>query len=354
MVKLHIQSRRWTLVFAVFSVVFSSVIMLINYAIDPVWATGGNKVGEVNFAFNERRSKFFLFESTWISQQREPKVLILGSSKSIPLNHELIAEGNCFNFAFGAGIIEEYLELGRYLQKREITPQVFIVELSRFNFEPQPLARSKFPDFVAAGEPPSGLFWEYLNWDNLGYSIRTLTRRGYLPRPYNERFVVQPYPSTPPYKPSKYRLRGPRIELKRILLFKELKSIFPDSRFIGYVPPLSSWRVVRAYRSQKEMYFKPLIELEHDFGPIIDYSIPSELTSQLANTHDGIHYQIQLMDIVAQELSRLTESETSRPDTKRLFGVVVDSGGDNYQKIFKESVDRFQDSTRYGLEKFED
>lgn len=341
---------RWLIRFLFLSIGFAVTIAGINYLIDPVWATGGNKLGDVNYAFNERVSKLYLFESEWMDKSRQPEVLILGSSKSTLLDQNLINGGNCFNFSFSGGRVEEFIELSEYLKRRGVCPKVVMVELSRFNFEEFPYAGSQFPDFVSNSDAPPLVIWQYLNTGNLEFSIKTLLGLRNFPRHYNSDFVVEVDSNAPRYHPATFRLEPPAMDASRAELFRELRLQFPESRFVGYVPPLSAWRVTSAMRSEGDMFFSPLLSVREQFSVVVDYTVPSDWSEAIENTYDGIHYFPVIMDQVAQRLDYICRTEHDLDPERLAPGLIVEIEGGDYVETFERRVLEFQRKTGYGLD----
>ena len=302
----------WKTYFTILTFILLSVL-LFNWAIDPLWYGKGNRLTGKNFAFNERVAKTNLF----FQDKEQYDCLIFGSSRVTLLKASLIRDNHCFNFAFSGGNIREFLAYAKYLKQKGVYPKKIYVGVDSFQVQQKTLPKD-LPDFITKGANTEPIYTAYLSLDILRFSISTIFGDSPWPRYYDENFNVELVNNVPVFKP---KLVTPKTQgtyyTFRVLLYKELKSVFPKARFIGYVPPVSAWRVVNElyFPGVLDDYLQSIYELSNVFDELYDFSIPSDVTTQTKNTYDGSHYYPQ----VNVEIAKVIQGQKSD------FGIRINS-----------------------------
>ncbi len=300
---------------------------LINWLIDPLWYGGGNRITGQNFSFNERISKTNLFLHT------KPKTydcLILGSSRVTLVKASSFKKNHCFNYSFSAGRIEEFVAYAKYAKEKGLNPKVVYVGVDAFNFD------KSTPKFTGVGEiEPQPIYRAYFSLDVLLYSTRTLLGMSPDPRYYNEKFDSEVVANPPVYKPQLLKdNKHSSCDTSKIGFYKELRQVFPQAKFIGYVPPISAWNVVNESYSRGVMdcQLQAFYEVSKFFDTMYDLSIPSSVTTQVYNTYDGSHYYPE----VQNEVTKILEGQPLD------FGVRMnDYTFDKYNELYNSRIKNF-------------
>lgn len=288
------------LVFTV-TLAFTGGVLAVNAAVDPLWYWRGNIVTGENYAFNERFAKLNRFLRT--SDRYD--CLILGSSRVTLLDQTRITDYTCANLSFSAGVIPEFVATARYVKAQGFSPKLVIVGADAFNFWRR--MRSKLPAFVKRGEPPPGWTRTYLAANAFNFSRRTLSGDSPFARSYDENFVGKINEDAPTYTPparDKMAARAWKFEASRRKMFFELREVFPEARYVGYVPPISAWRTVEELylTDYLDLYLRTMTTIAERFDAMYDFSAPSEFTMRPENTYDGGHYSAVVNTAVADVL----------------------------------------------------
>jgi hypothetical protein len=299
--------------------------------VDPLWYFSGNVLTGINYPFNERLAKLIRFSKS----QDSYNCIIFGSSRVTVLNEHDIAKYSCFNFAFSSGQIAEFVELGRYLKFFGFTPDLMIVGVDAFNFyRPQDISR--LPDFVVDRKPPPAIIWTYLSIDAIDFAIRTLRKDAPMRRFYLRDLTGAIRPDLPHAQRPNCLAIEPKVGPFRQTeanLYSKLKKIWPDARFVGYVPPLSTWDIAAIDADGTlDSYLSAIYSTARIFDLLIDFSVPSEITADPRNTVDGDHFYRPTNKAIAERLSGVNNG----------FGLEVSAMGlSEYRKQFFEAFERF-------------
>lgn len=294
----------------------AAMVLTLNILVDPLWYAGGNRLGEHNFAFNERLSKVNLF----LKAPERYDCLIFGSSRTTLLNETLIEHHTCFNFAFSRGAVGEFVAFARYLEELGVRPSLVIVGVDGFNlYDWEPTFT--VPDFVREQKAPPSMLVSYLSLDSLVFSLRTLAGRSVLSRYYRPDFTADILDSAPVYTPTRPLSllpisERPPYSTRNLPYFRTLRDLFPEARVIGYVPPISAWEVEKIYRTNNlDVYLAALPEIAKTIHPLYDFSIPSEVTVETSQTYDGSHFSPRVNRDVAATLNDGDPRFSVRVDT---------------------------------------
>lgn len=260
-----------------------------NVVVDPLWYFKGNQLGQVNYAFNERLTKINRLEPNLAQYD----CVIFGDSRITLLPEQKIEGHRCFNLAFSAGKGEEFLAYAQYLQAKGFAPKLVIVGLSISEYRAH-VGGPNIPEFISAKSNPPGALPQYLSIDTLDYSWRTLFGKSPIDRVYDRDFHCHVAAGATQYDPAipiRDLKSGPFTGLERIVLMRQLRATFPEAQFVGYTPPISAWAVA-AYRDMGWLddYTHAIHAVSAVFDAYYDFSAPSDMTVEPANTYDGTHY----------------------------------------------------------------
>lgn len=273
----------------------------LNALVDPLWYFGGNRLGTVNFAFNERISK----ANRIAGHERDYDCVIFGDSRVTLLPERKIDGYRCYNFAFSSGTVPEFVDCAKWLRGRGFAPRLIVVGLSAGDFRKTMPPRNT-PDFVREGRDPPSPFVAYLSLDVLAMSLRTLAGRSPLDRLYDPEFrcrVAYADRRYDPRVPIRDLRSGPFDERAPLALYRKLGEIFPEARYVGYASPLSAWAIDEYRRiGWLESYTRALHDAAALFDRFSDYSVPSPMTVDPAQTYDGTHYSEKANAAIAADL----------------------------------------------------
>ncbi len=323
--------RRYLLVLAATVLTAGVAVFALNAAIDPLWYVRGNVITGDNFAFNERFAKLNLF----LRSANRHDCLIFGSSRTTLLNQNRIKGFTCANLAFSSGVVSEFVATARYLKAQGVSPKLVIVGVDAFNFwrDMTPV----LPDFVVKREMPPPLIPTYLSASTLRFSLRTLAGDSPFIRYYDKNFVGRigsDAPSYDPPEPTELTAKPWKFKSARKGRYFELRQIFPEARYIGYVPPVSAWQVVEELylTGHLDEYLQTLESIAEQFDALYDFSIPSEVTMLPENTYDGDHYGAAVNANIANVLQGNSMD----------FGIEVrKSSHADYARAYNDAVTRF-------------
>lgn len=271
-----------------------------NALVDPLWYFGGNQLKPVNFAFNERLSKVNLIDG----HEAEYDCIIFGDSRATLLPEQKIQGHHCFNFAFSAGAVDEFLAYALWLKARGFDPHLVIVGVSAGDFRKRNPPHN-IPDFILEGREPTSPFIKYLSTDVVGMSWRTLFGSSPIDRYYNASFQCQIAVTShyDPKKPIRDVHAGPFDERRPLAQYQALRDVFPEAEFVGYAPPISAYAILD-YKNINWLasYTGALVSAAGVFDHFWDASIPSPITIDPANTYDGTHYSSTVNAHIAEGL----------------------------------------------------
>jgi hypothetical protein len=305
----------------------------INWLIDPLWYSHGNILTGRNFAFNERITKANVFLRT--KDQANYNCLILGSSRVIALRASEFKESRCFNYALKGAEIPDFVSYANSLKEKGIEPKVVYIGVDGMNFVEKERTEQEPLDIenIATKSPLQA----YLSSDVLLFSAMTLL--GLSPDPgnyYDQNFEAVDFENPPIYKPEFYKpLAAQKCDLADVETFANLRQVFPQAKFVGYVPPISSWSMINdTYgRNLMDCYLLAFHQLGQSYDVMYDFSAPSTITKNLNNTFDGSHFSVTVNNKIAAVLQGKPYED---------FGIRVDQYSfDEYRKIYRQKLRGF-------------
>lgn len=276
-------------------------IGLLNYLVDPLWYHTGNRLTEINPPWNERVAKTNLY----FQQPQQYDCLIFGTSRATLLHTEAFKRHQCFNYSFSGGKIEEIISYADYLKQKGANPAIVYVEV-----EPFKLNETSDDSYLTAKDiQPTPLYQSYFfSMNTLVLSLKTVFGLYNYSRLYNQNFQITLSEDTPEYKPELLQPEASsdrdKCQLERVKSYQALQQKFPQAQFVGFVAPISAWRVFNT------MYAEGLLNCQltgtHQiaslFNHFYDFAIPSPVTTRTDNTYDGNHYYPQVFQQIAQVL----------------------------------------------------
>ena len=302
--------------------------LFVNALVDPLWYFKGNRFSHRNFPFDERGSKTQLFLKT---KDQNYDCILFGSSRVTLLRESLFEENNCFNYAFSAGSASEFLQYANYISDQGVTPNKVYIGIDGSNFKPG-LTQT---DQSVTTLP---VYRAYLSFDVLLFSLRILSGRYEGPRYYNSErnFESGVVTTLPDYQP-KFRVRRSSVacDPSRIDIYRQIQQEFPEAEVVGFVPPISAWHLVNNlyhYGDLMDCYFSVVHQLAQEFETVYDFSIPSDITQNPANSYNGGHYYPDTQEKVAYIIQGRSEE----------FGVDVSQYSETeYRRLYLSSVEQF-------------
>jgi hypothetical protein len=305
----------------------------INWLIDPLWYSHGNILTGRNFAFNERITKANVFLRT--KDQANYNCLILGSSRVIALRASEFKESRCFNYALKGAEIPDFVSYANSLKEKGIEPKVVYIGVDGMNFVEKERTEQEPLDIenIATKSPLQA----YLSSDVLLFSAMTLL--GLSPDPgnyYDQNFEAVDFENPPIYKPEFYKpLADQKCDLADVETFANLRQVFPQAKFVGYVPPISAWSMINdTYgRNLMDCYLLAFHQLGQSYDVMYDFSAPSTITKNPNNTFDGSHFSVTVNNKIAAVVQGKPYED---------FGIRVDQYSfDEYRKIYRQKLRGF-------------
>ena len=289
--------RFYTLVLAG---LLSSALMFVyavNVLVDPLWHFSGSKIINTSFRFDERNMKVNYFNDN----PENYNCMIFGASRTVLLDESLLEEHNCFNMAFVLGHVREFVMVAECVKQRGFTPDRVIVGVDEVSFEDRAYTDGEnLPAYVLTHERPKWSIEDYLGKTAFSFSIDTIRRTApkfIIYRRRDDRTfkgTLQWHGKT--YDPDQHEVLTQRFfqpfDREMFHEFVKLREVFPDTEFVGYVPPVSDWRSARMeLTGNLESYIDLRYRLSALFdGGFWDFSVPNETTADKSLTQDGAHY----------------------------------------------------------------
>ena len=300
--------KRYVVLVVILCLLFASATLVINLLVDPLWFWKGNQLTGVNFSFNERQAKL----NHLLAHKKDFDCIIFGSSRATLFQADSVPGYRCFNIGFSGGRVKEYLAFAEYLASAGINPRLVIVGVDGYNFQllDEP---TSVPDYVNTKSKPPGLFSSYLTISALWFSLRTLLDESPLPRYYTSRFECAIRDDAPDFQPH-FPLEAEGLKRKGVqdqnqkkydpkiaAYFGNMRDIFPEARFVAYVPPVSAWHIAKDEKDGiLNGYLESIYATSQYFEVFWDFSIPSQVTWSTDKTYDGSHYDVETNRLIAQ------------------------------------------------------
>jgi hypothetical protein len=132
--------------------------------------------------------------------------------------------------------------------------------------------------------------------------------------------------------------------------YARLRAQFPGARLVGYVPPVSAYYVANLHvAGTLRSYLDAMQAVSRLFDEFYDFSVPSGVTRDPANTYDGSHYYPAINARIAEVLNRGPEA-LDRHDPNALALPVHVLSADAYVALFEARVQQFLSGTSVAIE----
>jgi hypothetical protein len=293
-------------------ILICSTAFAVNLFVDPLWFWKGNQVSGVNLRFNEREAKL----NHVLAHPTRYDCLIFGSSRATIFQPDSLPGYRCFNLAFSSGQVSEFIAIGRYISGMGIAPRLVVVGIDGFGFYDEGRDPVEIPAFVLANTRPPGILTRYFSADTLWFSLLTISDAARHYRVYDSEFRAVIRANAPPFRPNVtlqaeglQRANDAARQRRRFnpahaALYGEFRKVFPQARFLAYVPPISAWHIERFSRhGVLDGYVAALHACAQYFEAFWDFSVPSARTWDVANTYDGSHYSVAVNREIARVLT---------------------------------------------------
>jgi hypothetical protein len=132
--------------------------------------------------------------------------------------------------------------------------------------------------------------------------------------------------------------------------YARLREQFPRARLLGYVPPVSAYYIANLQvAGTLGGYLDVMSALGGVFDEFYDFSVPSSITSDPANTYDGSHYYPAINARVAEVLNRGARATGGSAPTQELALAVHALSPQAYRGAFEQRVSGFLRGTRLAV-----
>lgn len=295
-------------------------VLALNCAVDPLWHFNGNVVTGKNIAFNERESKLRRAQS----QVAATDCVIYGSSRATLLDAGFFHQHRCYNMAVSGGTAAEFPYYADALSRMGGKPEFVVIgadDLSFFGV----LSADNVPAWVREKRRAPRWYQDYLSIDALEFSIRALSGKSPIPRYYRPDFSIAIEEGRRVYRPDAADLmldtKQPVTEVdgsqarepgEFLPAYQQLVAMTQADRVVIYVPPISLWAISDMVRKgELADYLEAIYQLTTLGWPVLDFSVPSAVTSDPSRTYDGSHYNLDVNRQIAAAVE--TDSPTCGP-----------------------------------------
>ncbi len=293
--------------FAAYLTIMVATIMLVcafvfgvNWLVDPLWYHGGNRLTGENFRFDERAQKI----NALLPEKGAYDCIIFGSSRTVVLPASAIPGHRCFNLAFSAGTMEEFVPYAAYLKSIGMDPKIIIIGVDDFQFYKGD-AEMTVPSFITQKKPPRSVWLSYLTLDAFGMSLHALMGAS------GDEWMIGRNLEVSRLQLNKYDpqtdksglIPAQSYNVGRSADYAKIRALFPTAQMVGYVPPLSAWRIANMRKAGAlDAYLDIIRQAAQHFDRFNDFGVPSEITADPANSYDGSHYSPAINHAIAAVL----------------------------------------------------
>ena len=176
--KTSFSAKKWIKKVFIITFIFSFVIIVVNYIIDPYNVTGYNILNiKYKFARDDRSEKLAHFKVL-------PKFdnILIGSSRVYSINPRVVSKilgGTTYNFGVGTATVEDHLGILKYLIKEHKVPKNIIIGVDFYTFNPEVppngyFIKNKELNFLSYGDYHEDILAKLFSIDAFRASIRTI------------------------------------------------------------------------------------------------------------------------------------------------------------------------------------
>ena len=317
---------------------------IFNSLIDSLWHFKGNQLTQQNFPFDDRLSKTNLLLKTY--KTANYNCIVLGSSRSILMRPDYLRRDGdrCFNYSVHGGRAEEYIVYAQFIRSLGIIPERVYVAIDGFNFKSKIRSRGrKTQDNIIKNRQiifPEPVHRTYLSWDIFRFNYRNIIEKRERSRQfYDTTFQGRIRKSLPDYKPEfKDDWKSLTCNIQKYQYYASLNIIFREATIIGYVPPISSWKMFNDFytRNMVNCVLQNIGNIAKAYDHVYDFSMPSPITNNPIHTYDGSHFDLPTQRDIADVLLDQPK-QRENPFGYRVEGQRIDT----YQKEFHGQMEKF-------------
>jgi len=299
--------KAFFLEFLIAVTLLSAAIIAFNIYIDPLWYFGGNRFSGINYSFNGRESKLNLY----LKSPGHYDCIVFGASAETLLDASLIKNHACFNFSFNAGNVLDFIDYAKYIKSLGAKPSLIVVGVDFYDFREKKL-KSEAPDAVKNFTSPPSPLKLYFSWDALFLSYRTVRGDAPMPHNFDSNFkgIVLYDKIQPNWRETVdkgytifYNTSSP-VTADNLKYYEELRQIFPQATYIGYVPHVSAKVMAKIkFAGQLDPLLDVIYRVSKLFDRFYDFSVPSKTTIDSPDTYDGYHFTPDITRQVAEEIN---------------------------------------------------
>jgi len=182
--KTSFSAKKWIKKVFIITFIFSFVIIVVNYIIDPYNVTGYNILNiKYKFARDDRSEKLAHFKVL-------PKFdnILIGSSRVYSINPRVVSKilgGTTYNFGVGTATVEDHLGILKYLIKEHKVPKNIIIGVDFYTFNPEVppngyFIKNKELNFLSYGDYHEDILAKLFSIDAFRASVKTIITNGFV------------------------------------------------------------------------------------------------------------------------------------------------------------------------------
>ncbi len=333
--------RRNTIRFFVSFFSIFSIIVLLNYFIDPLWTyPHAHRFNTRQIKIEDRQQKTNLI--TYVHHDFD--AILLGSSRTTFISYKDFKGVKLFNYALDNTLPEEYADYISYARKQS-RPGVKLVVIGLDFFGTNSNFKGygqKPPDeYFRNAEDPYYRMKSLFLFDTLRYSMKNIYKS--LKKPdgfFYSRDSINHCIKPPVSKESKmksvdYTIREFRKrmygenyqyrEMRKIL--KDIRQKNPDVKIVAFTTPTTEplWKLL-VEQGRLDDYCRWITDIVSEFDEVINFMGVNSITSNLDNYYDGHHFFPKIGTLIAARVMNIPDKNL--PDD---FG----------QRVNRENLDRF-------------
>ena len=339
------KSRSILIIFS--AAIVLSVVLLINYTIDPFWSFQHVvPIGRYQPMFDERQQKtnYILFRDLNFD------TVIFGNSRVTYMN-PLTVPGSAFNYSASSMKPDEFLPYLRFVASKSLSPIKKVI-LGLSFVDSNATSRPAFdpPELYIRKAQSWGFRYKSLaNLALLRYSLGCVQRD--FSGNYHDSYVrsgheISSKQMSLPVPPglhkkeidenvSVFRARAygkSYVYLDNRQIYFDLKNSFPAARFYVFTTPVSAHLLeLLVEQGLFESYIEWIRGMVDVFGEVWHFMYFNEVTMNDDNYKDAHHYSPQVCDVITRKMFGIAENEIGRD-----FGIKITRENIEYYVSFLE------------------
>jgi len=345
--------KKWLKIYLIFIILFTTIIVFINYLIDPHWSfLHQNSLNQIQTPFNERQQKT---NRVYFYGLERYDGILFGSSRTTFINQNDFSDMNIYNYALDSIYPFEYrgyLNFAKKIHGRDF--KYIIIGADFYNTKKPNNLKFENPSFYINNS--KSLLYRYkmlFSIDSLIKSIENIESNiSKKPSIYYNRDNIKFRPKVSEderkiaYKKHlKVHLDGfigaqYEKNMDYIKILKELKKSNPNTKFIIFTSPISANLLVSMLKKGEKIDdFKTwLRDMINVFGEINHFMTINSITKNLQNYPDDDHFYPYIGKFLAHKISQ--KKITNIPND---FGIVLNRDNiDDYLRSFEKELEKFK------------